>query len=117
MVLFILLWAAIFTILGITIGTQNGTTLVNVSLLSWTFHDIPLTIVLIETFAIGVFFTIIVAVIDQIRLKNRLWKSTNEIKKYKEELTSLRNFPVEDVVVAQKEKTEDEKKDEKKELK
>ncbi|TES92785.1 MAG: LapA family protein [Candidatus Cloacimonadota bacterium] len=98
MVLFILLWAAIFTIIGIIIGTQNAATIVNVSLLTWTFNNIPLTLVLIETFAIGVIFTIIVAVIDEIRLKSRLWRTNNELRELKKELTSLRNLPVEEIV-------------------
>lgn len=97
MILFILLWASIFTIAGIIVGTQNGNTLVDVSILIWNFNDIPLTLVLIETFAVGIIFTIIVAVIDEIRLKNRLWRKRNEIKELKKELTALRNLPVEEV--------------------
>lgn len=104
MVLFILIWAAIFTIVGMIIGTQNGTTLVDVSILIWTFKDLPLTLVLIETFAIGVFFTIIVAIIDEVRLKNRAWRCQNEIKELKKELAALRNIPVEEAIVDQKEK-------------
>jgi uncharacterized integral membrane protein len=104
MILFILLWAAIFTILGMIIGTQNGGTLVDVSILIWTFKDMPLTLVLIETFAIGVFFTIIVAIIDEIRLKNRIWRSQKEINELKKELAALRNIPVEEAIIDQKEK-------------
>lgn len=104
MVLFILLWAAIFTILGMIIGTQNGNSLVDVSILIWTFKGLPLTLVLIETFALGVFFTIIVAIIDEIRLKNRIWRSQNEIKELKKELAALRNIPVEEAIIDQKEK-------------
>lgn len=106
MILFILLWAAIFTILGMIIGTQNGTTLVDVSILMWTFKDLPLTLVLIETFALGIFFTIIVAVIDEIRLKNRIWRSNREINDLKKELSALRNIPVEEAIIDQKEKEE-----------
>lgn len=97
MVLFILLWASIFTVIGIIVGTQNGNTMVDISILVWNFRNLPLTLVLIETFAIGVIFTIIVAVIDEIRLKNRLWRKRNEIKELKKELTALRNLPVEEV--------------------
>lgn len=104
MVLFILLWAAIFTILGMIIGTQNGNTLVDVSILIWTFKDLPLTLVLIETFAIGVFFTIIVSIIDEFRLKSRIWRSQNEIRELKKELAALRNIPVEEALIEQKEK-------------
>lgn len=116
MVLFILLWAAIITILGIIVGTQNGNTLVDVSLLTWTFHSIPLTLVLIETFAIGVIFTIIVAFIDELRLKNRLWRTQSELKELKKELTSLRNLPIEEVVLGKEveEKEEEEKEEEEK---
>ena len=89
MILFILLWAAIFTIMGMIIGTQNGNTLVDISILIWTFKDLPLTLVLIETFAIGVLFTLIVAIIDEIRIKNRLWKSHREIKELKKELAEI----------------------------
>ena len=103
MVLFILLWAAIISIIGIIIGTQNGNTFVDVSILTWTFHGVPLTLVLIETFAFGVIFTIIVAVIDEIRLKNRLWRTQGELKELKKELTALRNLPVEDVNVNKEE--------------
>jgi uncharacterized integral membrane protein len=120
MVLFILLWASIFTVIGIIVGTQNGNTLIDISILVWSFHNIPLTLVLIETFAIGVIFTIIVAVIDEIRLKNRLWRKRNEINELKKELTALRNLPVEKVetdIETKKPSTEEseEKKDEKSE--
>jgi len=98
-----MLWAAIFTVLGIIVGTQNGTTLVDVSLLTWTFQGIPLTLVLIETFAIGIIFTIIVAVIDEIKLKNRLWKTNRENRELKKELTSLRNLPLEEILDETKE--------------
>jgi uncharacterized integral membrane protein len=106
MVLFILLWAAIFTIFGMIIGTQNGNSLVDVSILIWTFKDLPLTLVLIETFAIGVFFTIIVAIIDEIRLKNRIWRFQSEIRELKKELAALRNIPVEEAIIDQREKQE-----------
>jgi uncharacterized integral membrane protein len=106
MVLFILLWAAIFAILGMIVGTQNGNSLVDVSILLWTFKDLPLTLVLIETFAIGVFFTIIVAIIDEIRLKNRIWRSQSEIRELKKELAALRNIPVEEAIIDQREKQE-----------
>jgi uncharacterized integral membrane protein len=104
MVLFILLWAAIFTILGMIIGTQNGNTLVDVSILMWNFKGLPLTLVLIETFALGVLFTIIVAIIDELRIKNRLWRNQKEIKELKKELAALRNIPVEEALAEQKEK-------------
>ena len=116
MVLFILLWAAIITILGIIVGTQNGNTFVDVSILTRTFHSVPLTLVLIEAFAIGVIFTIIVAIIDELRLKARLWRNENELIELKKELTSLRNLPVEDVVLGKEveEKEEEEKEEEEK---
>lgn len=113
MVLFIMLWAAIFTVVGIIIGTQNGNTMVNVSLLNWTFHNVSLTLVLIETFAIGIIFTIIVALIDEIRLKNRLWRSQREIKSLKEELSALRNLPIEEVSEAESIKEEEKEQEEK----
>ncbi|TET17385.1 MAG: LapA family protein [Candidatus Cloacimonadota bacterium] len=112
MVLFVLLWAAIFTIVGMIIGTQNGNTLVDVSILIWTFRDLPLTLVLIETFAIGIFFTILVAIIDEFRLKNRIWRSQNEIKALKKELSTLRNIPLQDTMIEkneEKEKPQEEK--------
>lgn len=120
MVLFILLWAAIFTVLGVIIGTQNGNTLVDVSLLTRTFHNVPLTLVLIETFALGIVFAIIVAVIDEIKLKNRLWKTQRELNTLKKELTTLRNLPVEEAVVDQEreeKETQEEEEKEKKESK
>jgi uncharacterized integral membrane protein len=114
MILFILLWAAIFTIMGMIIGTQNGNTLVDVSILIWTFKDLPLTLVLIETFAIGVIFTLLVAIIDEIRIKNRLWKSHREIKELKKELAALRNLPVEEMnlteEIGKQEKVKEDKK-------
>ncbi len=106
MALFILLWAAIITITGIIIGTQNGNTFVDLFILTWTFRGVPLTLVLIETFALGILFTIIVAVIDEIRLKNRLWRTQGELKELKKELTALRNLPVEDVNVNKEEDDE-----------
>jgi hypothetical protein len=53
-----------------------------------------------------------VAIIDEFRLKNRIWRSQNEIKALKKELSTLRNIPLQDTMIEkneEKEKPQEEK--------
>ena len=90
----IIILTAIFAIIFITIGIQNGGTVVDVSVLTWHFTQVPLTLVMIECLALGVFITIIVAGINEIRLRHNLWNCEKEKKKLAEELKALRNLPL-----------------------
>lgn len=85
--------SGILLILGITIGIQNGNTIVDFNLLKWHYSNVPLTLLLIEAVAVGIVITVIVAGINEIRLRGRLWNLQKENKKLLDELKALKNIP------------------------
>lgn len=111
--------SGILLILGITIGIQNGNTIVDFNLLKWHYSNVPLTLLLIEAIAVGIVITVIVAGINEIRLRGRLWNLQKENKKLLDELKALKNIPfveegeeVKEAGESEEVKTEEEKKEE-----
>jgi len=108
--------SGILLILGITIGIQNGNTIVDFNLLKWHYSNVPLTLLLIEAVAVGIVITVIVAGINEIRLRGRLWNLQKENKKLLDELKALKNIPFaeeseesEGIAESEEVKTEEEK--------
>lgn len=95
----ILIWilAAIFVILGIIIGTQNGGTIVDVHLLKWRWEQLPLSLVLIEAIALGMVFVIIIGGVNEFKLRVKLRSLRKEIQGLRGELNALRTLPVSEV--------------------
>jgi len=95
--------SAIFIILGIIIGTQNGNTMVNFAFLKWHYENISLTLLLIEALLVGAFITIIVAVINEVHIRHKLWQKNKEIKKLEEELRAVKSIPLEETETTEEE--------------
>ena len=92
--------SAIFIILGIIIGTQNGNTLVNFEFLKWHYENLSLTLLLIEALLVGAFITIIIAMINEIHIRHKLWQKNKEIKKLEDELKAVKSIPLEETETA-----------------
>jgi len=88
--------SAIFIILGIIIGTQNGNTVVNFAFLKWHYENISLTLLLIEALLVGAFVTIIIAMINEIHIRHKLWQKNKLIKKLEDELKAVKSIPLEE---------------------
>lgn len=59
-------------------------------------HQLPLSLLLVITFAIGCILGLIVAVIVLIKQKSKNMRLQNRIKVIEKELTNLRTFPLKD---------------------
>ncbi len=94
MTVFVWILAGIFVIFAIIVGTQNGGTTVDVHVLKWHFEGVALNIVIIESIVLGMIFVIIIAGVNEFRLRNRLRLQRKEIREVKNELDALRSLPV-----------------------
>jgi len=88
--------SAIFIIFGIIIGTQNGNTLVSFMFLKWRYENVSLTLLLIEALLIGAFITIIIAAINEIHVRHKIWQKNREIKRLEDELKAVKSIPLEE---------------------
>ncbi len=95
---FVIVLLSCFAILFLTIlGIQNGNTMTDVVIFTRSFNDIPLTLVMIEAFALGIIVTIIIAGINELRLRQRLWDLEKKNKELTEEIKALRNVPLNEI--------------------
>ncbi len=115
MTFLVALISGIIIILGIIIGTQNGNTLVTFHLLKWNFEDISLTLLLIESLLFGIVIAVIIAGINQIKLRLQLRSLKIKNIKLEKEIKAIKNMPfeeeeeeVEEVEEAEEEKEESE---------
>lgn len=97
MTFFVSLISGIIIILGIIIGTQNGNTLVTFHLLKWRFEDISLTLLLIESLLFGIVIAIIVAGINQIKLRLQMRDLKIKNRNLEKEIKAIKNMPFEEV--------------------
>ncbi|MEJ2568276.1 MAG: LapA family protein [candidate division WOR-3 bacterium] len=96
MTLIISLILGILLIFGIIIGSQNGNTMVNFYLLKWSFEDIPLTLLVIESILMGFILTIIISGVNTIKMKLQMRELSKENKNLQREIKALKNLPFED---------------------
>lgn len=95
---FVIVLLSCFAILFLTIlGIQNGNTITDVVIFTRSFNDVPLTLVMIEAFALGIIVTIIIAGINELRLRQRLWELEKKNKELTEEIKALRNVPLNEI--------------------
>ncbi|MCH7760346.1 LapA family protein [candidate division TA06 bacterium] len=87
---------AAVVLFAIGVGMQNSTERVTLQLLIWEFSDLPLILVLIESIAFGMVTAIFIYAVNEILLRKRLWHQKKEIKRLKEEVKALQNFPLTD---------------------
>jgi len=121
MTLLISLILGILLIFGIIIGSQNGNTLVNFYLLKWSFEDIPLTLLVIESILMGFVLTVIISGVNTIKMKLQMRELSKENKNLQREIKALKNLPFEDeeskepeeiITVEEDEENTDEKEEE-----
>ena len=96
MTLLISLILGILLIFGIIIGSQNGNTLVDFYLLKWSFEDIPLTLLVIESILMGFILTIIISGVNTIKMKLQMRELSKENKNLQREIKALKNLPFEE---------------------
>jgi uncharacterized membrane protein YciS (DUF1049 family) len=96
MTLIISLILGILLIFGIIIGSQNGNTLVDFYLLKWSFKDIPLTLLVIESILMGFILTIIISGVNTIKMKLQMRELAKENKNLQREIKALKNLPFEE---------------------
>jgi uncharacterized membrane protein YciS (DUF1049 family) len=96
MTLLISLILGILLIFGIIIGSQNGNTMVNFYLLKWSFEDIPLTLLVIESILMGFILTIIISGVNTIKMKLQMRELSKENKNLQREIKALKNLPFEE---------------------
>ena len=110
MTFFVALVSGIIIILGIIVGTQNGNTLVTFHLLKWKFEDISLTLLLIESILIGIVIAVIIAGVNQIKLRLQMRQLRIKNRSLEREIKAIKNMPFEEV--EEEEFFEEEKKEE-----
>ncbi len=103
-----LLISSIVLIIGIIIGTQNGSQFVDVYLLGWHFSHVPLNLVMLESFVFGILVITAVVVFHEIKLRYRMYNLQREIKSLEDEIRKLRQIPIENMEIAEKESEESE---------
>lgn len=95
---FLIVLLSCLAILFLTIlGIQNGNTMTDVVIFTRSFNDVPLTLVLIEAFAVGIMVAIIVAGINELRIRQRMWELERKNKELTEEIKALRSVPLNEI--------------------
>jgi uncharacterized integral membrane protein len=86
----------LFFLILVGFALQNQDQEVSVQLLKWRTINLPLWVFIYTTFAIGVLFSIIISILNIIRLKAENLKLQKQHRKVKEELNRLRNASIEE---------------------
>ena len=89
--------SAIILIIGMIIGTQNGTEFTNVYLLGWHFENIPLNLVMLESFILGIVVVMVIVIFHEIRLRYIIFNLKQQIKSLENEIVKLRQLPIDDM--------------------
>ena len=91
---------SIVVIVGIVaivwLGTKNAGTKVDFYLFTKTFENVELNLILVVTFIAGMFFWAVFAWIKEFQLRLGLRKANKKIKSLEEEISALRNLPLEE---------------------
>ena len=78
------------------LGTKNAGTKVTFHLFTRTFYDVELNLILVITFIFGMIVWAIGAWIREAQLRFNLIRSRKEIRRLQEEISDLRNLPLEE---------------------
>lgn len=87
---------AVVIVLILLFSLQNQEQRVSVHIASWESPEIPLYFALFIAFVIGLFVWFIVAAFQIMRVKSELKSCLRVNRKLQEELTALRNLPLEE---------------------
>ena len=94
-----ILISAIIIIVGIIIGTQNGSTIVDVNILWWNFKNLSLSLIMLESMLFGMIIIMLIAVIYEIKQRTKIWRLKKRIANLQEELNRVRDLVAENVSV------------------
>ncbi len=96
--MWILRWLFFVILLFFLVGflSQNSDQIVSVRLLGWQSPDIPLSYSLIVAALAGYVICLLVATINQLRLRSQIAALRRESRAQQIELDRLRNFAIED---------------------
>ncbi len=86
----------VLVLMIVTVAIRNPATTVDVDLYFGKFIDVPLVQALFVAFLLGSLMTFLSLVGNTIRLKFSIRKLTGRIREYEQELTAIRNIPVEE---------------------
>ena len=88
----------IVVVVGFLIGFMiiNAQTKVDVDLFGYRMFDISVSMVCLYAFVAGMVFVLIFALADEIVLRTNLYRANRENKNLKQELSALRNLPIEE---------------------
>ena len=82
---------------------QNSAQVVDLKVLHWEYLSIPLYLVVVGAFLVGVAVSLVVGGIREIRLRNRLRTQGRELKDRDREIADLRSLPLRDLDAAAEE--------------
>jgi len=84
----------IIALLGFTI--QNSYQRVVVNMAGKTYNDVPLIFIIYIAFCVGIIFWFVISVVQYLRLSGQLAEQKKKLRTLNEELTTLRNLPLEE---------------------
>jgi uncharacterized integral membrane protein len=91
-----LFFLALIMVLLLGFAIQNLEQKVEVVLYKWHFTQVPLILVMFESFVVGVVILFIFTAVHDLQMRRELRRQRGEVKRLKEELSSLRNIPFEE---------------------
>jgi len=77
--------------------TQNSSQSIDIKILNKEYLDLSLYYVMIASFLLGIVFSLLIAGIREIRLRNQLRGANNILKNRDKEIAELRKLPLKDI--------------------
>ncbi|MCP4799597.1 MAG: LapA family protein [bacterium] len=77
--------------------TQNSSQSVDIKILNKEYLDLSLYYVMIASFLLGIIFSLMIAGIREIRLRNQLRGANNVLRNRDKEIAELRKLPLKDI--------------------
>ncbi|NLI15329.1 MAG: LapA family protein [candidate division Zixibacteria bacterium] len=84
----------IIALLGFTIQNSYQRVIINIG--AKTYEDVPLMFVIFIAFCVGIIFWFVISVVQYLRLSGQLADQKRKLRNLSEELTTLRNLPLEE---------------------
>jgi uncharacterized integral membrane protein len=84
----------IIGLLGFTI--QNSYQRVVINIVGKTYSEVPLIFVIYVAFCVGIVFWFVISVVQYLRFSGQLAEQKRKVRTLGEELTTLRNLPLEE---------------------
>ncbi len=100
-----LFFMAVIMVLLLGFAIQNLDQRVEVTIYKWHFIEVPLILVMFESFVAGVVVLFLFTAVHDLQMRGQLHRQCGEVKRLKEELASLRNMPFEEEIPKEEEKS------------